>query len=279
MRVTFYGVRGSIPVSGEETVKYGGSTSCIHIRLNSGRNIVLDSGTGIRKLGQTLMADQDPVFLLVTHNHWDHIHGFPFFVPIYQKGRQVLIYMAESDIHGQLCSLLAQMDGAHFPVAPTELESETQCFSANIMQELSDYGINVTRRPINHPGGGSAYLIEEDGVSCAYITDNELVPPYKPRTSYEEWVQFCSGIDLLVHDAQYLEADMPTKHGWGHSLVSQARQLALDANVKSLALFHHDPDRTDAELEQIGQETQTFFARNGNGIKALVAAEGLCITI
>jgi phosphoribosyl 1,2-cyclic phosphodiesterase len=279
MRITFYGVRGSIPVSSAETLGFGGNTSCVHIKLDNGKNIVFDAGTGIRQLGQKLALPEDPVFLLITHSHWDHIHGFPFFAPIYQKERQVSVYFSEPHIHGELCSLLNQMDGAHFPIDAQHLPSKTTCITKHIEQELRTHDIDIRRKALNHPGGGHAYRIAENGVSCAYVTDNELEPPGKIETTYKEWVEFCYEVDLLIHDAQYTESDMPQKHGWGHSLASQAMQLALDAEVGSLALFHHDPDRSDFQLEKLQREAQSFLTDKGVAMRCFCAREGLVMEI
>ena len=131
------------------------------------------------------------------------------------------------------------------------------------------------RKDLNHPGGGHAYRIEEDGVRIAYITDNELDPPGVPQTSYEEWVDFCRGVDLMIHDAQYIESDMPAKHGWGHSLISQVRQLAVDAQVKNLVMYHHDPERSDDELDEVAIESARFFKSKSSKIGSYIAAEGL----
>ena len=135
----------------------------------------------------------------------------------------------------------------------------------------------MKRARTNHPGGGCAYRIEEEGKSCAYITDNELVPPGSVATSYEQWIDFCRGVDILIHDAQYLPDDMPHKHGWGHSLVSQVRQLAVDAEVSCLVMFHHDPDRSDAEIDFIQQENEHFFRGKRAPSTSLCAAEGMVI--
>jgi ribonuclease BN (tRNA processing enzyme) len=215
----------------------------------------------------------------MTHKHCDHIIGFPFFEPIYQDNREISIYPSEPEVRAQLCSLMNQMDGAHFPVSSKELPSETKCVMVNIEDVLQAHGIHVTRRALNHRGGGSAYRIEEDGVSCAYITDNELRPADKVKTTYEEWVEFCYGVNVLIHDSQYVESDLPLKYGWGHSLVSQVRQLALDAAVETLVLFHHDPDRTDSELEHIQQETTLFFEEKNVPTKGICAWQGLVIEV
>ena len=259
MLITFYGVRGSSPSPGPDTLKYGGNTSCVHVELESGKHLVLDAGTGIRKLGQVLAPKDDPVYILLSHEHWDHIQGYPFFAPIYQPGRRIRVMTPDPQGHSRLCSLFEQMDGSSFPVTAEKLPSEGQCIFDNVVGYLEKKQIQVARKALNHPGGGVAHRIEEDGVSVAYVTDNELEPPGKVHTTYDEWVDFCSGVDVLIHDAQYTEADVLHKHGWGHSLMSQVRQLAIDAEVRSLVMIHHDPDRSDVQLDEIQRENDSFF--------------------
>ncbi len=274
MLITFYGVRGSIAAPGPDTVKYGGNTSCMHVRLNSGQNLIFDAGTGIRKLGMKMAANDEPLLLLLSHGHWDHIQGYPFFEPIYQSGRNIVVLQGVEGNALALKTLLEQMDGSNFPVHSINLPSRITTIQA-VDQFLGAQEFSTARRDINHPGGGHAYRVEEDGVSFAYITDNELDPPKKPHTTYAEWVDFCDGVDLLVHDAQYLAADLPAKHGWRHSLVSQVRQLAVDARVKNLVFFHHDPERTDAQLDEIGIESARYFRSSNASTGSWVAAEGL----
>ena len=279
MEITFYGVRGSIPVTDPDKAKFGGDTSCVHIRMKNGANVIFDAGTGIRALGKKMANDRSPIHILVSHKHWDHIHGYPFFQPIFQPNRQIYVYPSESQIHEKLCTLIDQMDGAHFPIKSTDLPSETKCVVENIEESLARHGINISTRLLNHPGGGFAYRIEEDGVSCAYVTDNELYPPREFHTHYEEWVEFCHRVDVLIHDGQYIENDMPFKKGWGHSVISQVTQLAMDAEVRTLVLFHHDPDRTDAQLEQIQQETETFFKNKNSRTRGLCARQGMVLQV
>jgi phosphoribosyl 1,2-cyclic phosphodiesterase len=279
MKITFYGVRGSIPSPGPDTCRYGGNTSCVHIETASGQDLVLDAGTGIRGLGKRLIKKDNTINILLSHGHWDHIQGYPFFMPIYQPDRQIRVYTSASDGHGQICSLFDQIDGATFPVKATELPSQSECVTDNIETELAAQNINVRRMPINHPGGGYGYRIEEGGTSCAYITDNELEPPGKMSTTYDQWVAFCHGVDVLVHDAQYLENDLPHKHGWGHSLVSQVRQFAVDAEVGCLAMFHHDPDRTDTEIDFIQKDNESFFHGKHAPSISLCTAENMQITL
>ena len=279
MKITFYGVRGSIPSPGPDTSRYGGNTSCVYIETANGKDLVLDAGTGIRKLGNRLLEKDSTINILLSHGHWDHIQGYPFFMPIYQPDRHIRVYTSTTGDHGQICSLFDQIDGANFPVKATELPSRSECLSENFETELAKQDICIQRMAINHPGGGFAYRIEEDGVSCAYITDNELEPPEKISTTYDQWVEFCRGVDVLIHDAQYLESDMPHKHGWGHSLVSQVRQLAVDAEVGCLVMFHHDPDRTDTEIDFIQKDNDHFFRGKRAPSISLCAAENMQIKL
>jgi phosphoribosyl 1,2-cyclic phosphodiesterase len=279
MRITFYGVRGSIPAPGAHTVKYGGNTACVFIQFDGGKHLILDAGTGIRMLGPRLMTSRDRINVYLSHVHWDHIQGFPFFAPIYQPGRQIRVYPNAVDGFTTMVALLGQMDGASFPVHRKDLPSDMQCVVGRECDVLTGDGIQVATRSLNHPGGGRAFRIEQDGVSCAYVTDNELEPPYPVSTRHEEWVDFCKGADVLIHDAQYVEADMPRKHGWGHSVVSQVWRLALDAGVGSLVLFHHDPDRSDRELDQIQAQSETFFSKQGSPTRVMCAWEGLVLDL
>ncbi len=279
MVITFYGVRGSIPSPGPTTVKYGGNTSCVHVELSNSQQLILDAGTGMRPLGQKLLQGHNGINIILSHGHWDHIQGYPFFAPIFQPDRQINVFTSDEGGHQLLCSLFEQMDGFNFPLKAEDLPSNGECIFKSVETVLFEKHIHVAKKALNHPGGGSAYRIEDEGTSCAYVTDNELDPPYKLNTRYDEWVDFCSGVDVLIHDAQYTEDDMPHKHGWGHSLISQVRQLAIDAKVGTLILFHHDPDRTDAELDEIQIENERFFKQHYDNNKSYCAAEGMKITL
>ena len=279
MLITFYGVRGSIASPGPATVKYGGNTSCVFVELDNGQILIFDAGTGIRQLGKRLLHTDQTINILLSHGHWDHIQGYPFFKPIYQPEQRIRVFTSTVSNHGQLCTLFDQIDGASFPVNVNELPSRSECITESVESVLAEDNIHIRRARLNHPGGGCAYRIEEDGASCAFITDNELHPPQQGTTSYEEWVEFCRGVDVLIHDAQYLESDMPHKHGWGHSLVAQVRQLAVDAGVGCLAMFHHDPDRTDTEIDFIQQENEQFFRGRRAPAQSICAAEQMQIRL
>ncbi|MCO6452514.1 MAG: MBL fold metallo-hydrolase [Caldilineales bacterium] len=273
MQVQFWGVRGTIPAPGPKTVRYGGNTTCVSIRFDDNKILILDAGTGIRELGKELLKDDEEIFLLLTHYHWDHIQGFPVFGPIYQPGRRVHLLpgMNRSTVFG----LLAQMDGIHYPVTPEDLLSDTEFIASGSLDYLRKHGIYVERIETNHPGGSSGYRIERGGRVVVFLTDNELDPPGERTTEYDAFVEFSRDADLLIHDAQYLPEDMPVKWGWGHSVIDHVRELARAANVKHVALTHHDPDRTDDALDRIQADSDAWFADNAPQITCSVAYEGL----
>ncbi|MGD2173479.1 MAG: MBL fold metallo-hydrolase, partial [Gammaproteobacteria bacterium] len=267
-------------VPGPQTVRYGGNTSCVHIELETGHDLILDAGTGIRLLGRKLAQKSTPANILLSHGHWDHIQGYPFFAPIYQPDRDINVYISVQSGHRLLCSLFEQMDGTSFPVRAEDLPSNNICKFKGVESELYEReNIRVVKRALNHPGGGVAYRIDDNDVSCAYVTDNELDPPYAPATTYDQWVNYLHGVDVLIHDAQYTEDDMPHKHGWGHTLISQVRRLATDAEVGALVMFHHDPDRSDSELDEVQIENERYLKSHRAPARSVCAAEGMRIEL
>lgn len=278
MIVTFYGVRGSVPTPGPETLRFGGNTSCVHVRLEDGRDFIFDAGTGLRPLGAVLRERREPIVILSTHSHWDHIQGFPFFEPIFQPERDIAIIRPIEDREEQRPGILEQMNGTNFPVPAAVLPSRVR-YEDDLLACLGDGDATVERKPLNHSGGGSAFKLNTAGATLAYVTDNELVPPETPVTSWSSWVDWLRGVDVMIHDAQYVEADMPGKHGWGHSLISQVRQLALDAEVGCLCLYHHDPTRTDADLQEVRIESERWFRQRGARTQVVVSFEGLSFEI
>ncbi|TPV56047.1 MBL fold metallo-hydrolase [Aestuariibacter sp. GS-14] len=277
MQLTFYGVRGSIPTPGEDYVRYGGNTACVHVVSSDGTDIILDSGTGIRLLGQQLIKKTTPIHILLTHNHWDHIQGFPFFTPIYQSGREInitpgLTTLPEHD------AILKQMQGSVFPVPFSVLQSK---ISITPVPESTNHwqigSASIARLPMNHPGKGSAYSICDKGIKIAYITDNELYPPYKKETDFLTFVDFARDADLIIHDAQYMTSDMPAKSGWGHSVAEEAVKLAMACNAKRLALYSHDPCRTDNDIDDIVAHCNEFISAAESPLNMFAAYEGLSI--
>ncbi len=273
VKLTFYGVRGSIATPGKETVKYGGNTSCVLVEPDDDVVLIFDAGTGIRSLGQLLAPDSRDIYLLFSHHHWDHIQGLPFFRPIYQQGRKIRLLSNNLNV-GDASSVLDQMSDSHFPVTGAQLQAEIEVVAFNDQGSIMIGDTQVSTMPLNHPGGGSGYKIKTAHGSLAYITDNELFPPNEGVTSYEEWVNFVQGVDLLIHDAMFLDDELPKVLGWGHSLISQTLQLALDANVKHLLLFHHDPSRSDAQLDAILADSREWMASHSAEIEVSLAREG-----
>ena len=274
MEITFNGVRGSIASPGHETAFYGGNTSCVYVLSEDSTQFVFDAGTGIKKLGEELITQLPPkeINLLFSHYHWDHIQGFPFFLPAYNKSNVINLLTSHlTDVNTH--SVLTQMTNPHFPVPSDKLEAQV-----NLVPIDNNYikiGNNaIYTKALNHPGGGSAYRLETSTASMAYVTDNELDPPDKPVTSYSEWVEFLKDVDFLIHDAMYLDEELERIHGWGHSLISQVLQLAVDANVKNLILFHHDPSRTDAQLNEIAKDSQQWMEKHNPECKVHIAKEG-----
>ncbi|MBE1299967.1 MAG: MBL fold metallo-hydrolase [Alteromonadaceae bacterium] len=277
MKLTFYGVRGSIPSPGAEYAKYGGNTACVHVELNDGTDIVLDSGTGIKKLGEKLAGKTTDIHLLLSHNHWDHIQGFPFFIPIYQPERKIYITPGTTTPY-EPDAVLKQMSGSYFPVKFNSLQSSIEF--VEYPPETNTWQLNsatITRHSMNHPGSGSSYLIEADGAKIAYVTDNELYPPYQKETDFLEWVTFTEKADIVIHDAQYMLSDMPAKSGWGHSVAEEAVKLAMASRTKRLALYSHDHIRTDADIEKVERHCQDVIEIAQSDLEVFAAAEGICI--
>lgn len=277
MQLTFYGVRGSIPTPGADFVRYGGNTACVHIVLSDGTDVIVDAGTGIRLLGNQLIKKTTPIHILLTHNHWDHIQGFPFFIPIYQKDRQIFITPGQTTLP-EYDQVIRQMQGSVFPVPSSALTSDIQI---NPVPEGTDTwklgSATITRLPMNHPGKGSAYCIRDGGKKIAYITDNELYPPYKKETDFLTFVDFARDADLIIHDAQYMLTDMPAKSGWGHSVAEEAVKLAMACNAKQLALYSHDPERTDDDIDAVVEHCNEFITIAESPLSLFAAAEGMTL--
>ena len=269
MRITFWGVRGSTPAPGADFVRYGGHTTCVSVVVGD-RVLVLDAGTGIRPLGRSLVGGERDLFVLLTHRHADHLLGFPFFAPLYEAGRTVhLLPLGDSEARWLPLSLF---DGVHYPLHPGDLPCAVYEVEGDAMGYLQEHGFDVVRQPLNHPGGAYGYRVTHRRRSFVFIPDNELAPP-DPTVGRGEIVAFCRGADVLCHDAQYLGAEIDERRGWGHSSVEEAIALAVEAGVGHLVLFHHDPDRTDEELDEVLAVAERRLAPHGIG--CTVAFEGL----
>jgi phosphoribosyl 1,2-cyclic phosphodiesterase len=281
MKVTFYGVRGSIATPGPSTVRYGGNTVCVGVRLIDGSQLVLDAGTGVRVLGDELMAAgklPSPLHLFVTHAHWDHIIGAPFFAPLWQKDAHIIIHALSRRAEKSIARMV-MFDGEHFPVAAANIPARVEKPAFTGHQVRVGSGV-VSQVFLNHPGGCDGFRIDDaDGASLSYLTDNELAPPGPLTTTLDQLADFVHQSSLLIHDAQYLRTDMPGKRGWGHSTVDEVLELAKLAEVRAVALHHHDPWRTDEMLDQIARDSATWARANAPKLQTLVAREGLTIEL
>lgn len=269
MIVKFWGVRGSYTTARAEVLRYGGYTSCVSFEIN-GRMLVIDAGSGFRVLGDALSEDIKDIYVLLTHLHRDHINGFPFFTPLYQKDRR--LHFIDYVNGNRKWSLLSMMDGISYPMHPNAIVAEYDTISTAPLEYLEEHGFRVSRLQMNHPGGAYGYRVDYNGVSVVHMPDNELWAP-DSVTPYKDMVEFCRGADVLSHDAMYVEEDFPDKQGWGHSMVPQVCELAAAAGVKHLVLFHHDPARDDQEIDQI--QSRARFLLESHGIECTAAYEGL----
>jgi phosphoribosyl 1,2-cyclic phosphodiesterase len=265
VKVRCWGARGSIPVSGPEFVRYGGDTTCIEIRSKNDALLVIDAGTGIRRLGcQLLEQGREDLTLLFTHTHWDHVLGLPFFKLLYNPKVRIDLY-GSPGLQGNIAKLLARvMAPPLFPLPFNELPSRLTGLEWR-GESLQVDSLRVTRIALSHPNLGAGYRIEEDGKSFVFLTDNELSQHHRGGRSFEEYVAFCREADLLVHDAEYTPEEYPSRRGWGHSHFEDAARLAKTAGVKTLGLFHHNQERTDDGLDELVRRTREALSGPGAG--------------
>lgn len=246
MFIKFYGTRGSIPVSGQATQKYGGNTTCLCLESHRGDVIIIDAGSGIRELGAYLIKNgKEKIHLIFTHYHWDHIQGFPFFGPIYLKDTVLEICGPIKEVAAKK-ALSYQMNLPYFPTRLSFLPS--RIIFRELKERLKIGSLQIQTIINNHPNYTKGLKFIEDHKSIAFLTDNELFAK-NCQTPYKKFISFVKGVDILIHDAQYTDKIYESKIGWGHSTYHQVMELAKDGQVKNVIFTHHDPFSSDEFIE------------------------------
>jgi phosphoribosyl 1,2-cyclic phosphodiesterase len=274
MRIKFWGTRGSIPVPGKHTTRYGGNTTCLELTLQSGRKVIIDAGTGIRALGDKLASENERVdiHLLMTHIHWDHILGFPFFAPIYDPSTRILIDGYRTCMKGLRSTFDSKMGDGFFPIRFDEVKAEVQYIDRLGQGELEIDGTVIDSVPLQHPQGGFGYRFREGEKTLVFITDNELREDARTGRKPKGYAKFSENADILIHDCQYTAQEIDKRKGWGHSDYRAVADLASQANVKRLILFHHDPSRKDPEVTAIRIQCEEL-AKEKNSTMIIEAAQ------
>lgn len=270
--IEFWGVRGSIASHSKANQKYGGHTACVLIRYG-GETIVCDGGTGIRRLGKVLVKEKRPLALLLTHLHWDHIFGLPFFLPLYQRGRKILI-AGPSDRHRSLKSYLTEvMSPPFFPITPSHWKADIT-WKKLTAGSFALGKIRVDVGWVDHHFGAFAFqFFFPNGKRVIYVTDHELSLKNK---SFAKWVH---GADLLLHDSHFSRKEYATRKGWGHSAYEDVLELALREKVKRLFFFHHNPEATDTLLEKRLLQCRKIIRRRKSSLRLELSREETKVTI
>lgn len=291
MTVRFWGVRGSIPTPGRGAERYGGNTTCVEVRFHD-RIVVLDAGSGIRELGLAWQEEFGEsaidATLLFTHVHWDHIQGFPFFSPAYQKGNRLTI-IGEDRATGSVQSLLdGQMQQAYFPAPLSAMQARLEFQPAQAAFDVGPFRVRTMALP--HPGGCLGYRLEAGGSSLVFATDCELdlaarnvdalQADHRARRRYEEeLLRFFDGVHLAIVDCQYPDDVYPSRVGWGHNSVATVVDLMGQADVDMLALFHHDPQHDDDAVSAITADAHARLQAQLSQTMVLAAREGVTLRV
>jgi phosphoribosyl 1,2-cyclic phosphodiesterase len=292
-RIKFWGVRGSIPVPGPTTIGYGGNTTCVEVRTD-GEIIILDAGSGIRELGLSLEKEFNgapiDLTLLLTHTHWDHIQGLPFFLPAYKAKNSLRVLGFEGARAGLATILAAQMEVPFFPVSWRDLPGTIKIHELKRMK-FSIGKVKVHARFLNHPGICAGYRLFTKEGSIAFLPDNEPFEPLKLKLAARDGthphraraqaavarsklVDFLKEADVLILDAQYTDEKYQEHVGWGHGALSRVVSLALEARVKKLFLFHHDPAHDDRKIDEMLERARFLVIESGRPLEVEAAREG-----
>ena len=293
-RLRFWGTRGSVPSPGPMTVRYGGNTPCVEVRTDANALVILDAGTGIRELGRALVAgangDGIAADIFLTHAHWDHIQGLPFFLPAYNEKNALRLLGYEGARAGLATILASQLETSVFPVSLRDMPSAIEIEELRDM-EFKIGKVQVEARFVNHPGICVGYRLNTTNGAIAYLPDNEpydvlkssLAKPDKAErekaqayaaAARAKLVDFLRGVDVLIIDSQYTDEEYEEKVGWGHGSLSSVVSLALDADTRKLFLFHHDPSRDDKAIDAMVESARMLVLERGKPMEVDAAREG-----
>ncbi|MDH4184840.1 MAG: response regulator [Nitrospinota bacterium] len=276
-KVTFWGVRGTVPTPGPGYLKYGGNTPCVSLELPGDEVIILDAGTGILQLGKYLatLRKKLKIHIFITHPHYDHIQGLPFFAPAFMQGNEIFVYGSRQGTLSMREVVGGQMDCIYFPVTIKDFSSRIDFVDLS----EGEFNLGIVKASallLLHPGNTLGFRLTVNGKSMAYITDNELVPPRGRGEDFHsrgKLVKFLEKTNILIHDTAYMDEEYPSRTGWGHSCVSEVMSLGGQADVGEIYLFHHDPSHFDAAVDQKEKVARQYAESFKREIKCQAALE------
>ncbi len=279
MLIRCYGARGSIPVSGKDYLVYGGNTTCMEIRTSDDKIIIIDADTGIRELGNRLLTEESNIYhLIFTHAHWDHLMGFPFFKPIYHEKVKIFMYgcpFAQKTVKNIVSGT---MQPPNFPIRFESVQAHFTYYET-CEKPFSIGSMDVEAILLSHPNQGIGYKFTEEGKTFVFLTDNELQYTHPRGLKFDDYREFSTNADLLIHDAEFTENEYARTRTWGHSTYTDALRLAIEANVVQFGLFHHNQGRTDTELDQLVEHSNEIAASKNSSLRCFAIAQGMEIEL